>query len=77
VPPVYIGKGCEISQNAQVGPYTVLGDGCYIRSGAAVKNSILWAEVTVGRGLTVQNSILGEGVAINKNVNNDLLVSEN
>jgi NDP-sugar pyrophosphorylase family protein len=41
-----------------------------------VKNSILWAEVTVGGGLTVQNSILGEGVAINKNVNNNSLASE-
>ena len=27
VPPVHIGKGCEISQDAQVGPYTVMGDG--------------------------------------------------
>ena len=76
VPPVHIGKGCEISQDAQVGPYTVLGDGCHIRSGAVVKNSILWAEVTVGEGLTVKNSILGEGVAINKNVNNNSLASE-
>ena len=76
VPPVHIGKGCEISQDAQVGPYTVMGDGCRIRSGAVVKNSILWAEVTVGGGLTVQNSILGEGVAINKNVNNNSLASE-
>jgi NDP-sugar pyrophosphorylase family protein len=41
-----------------------------------VKNSILWAEVTVGGGLTVKNSILGEGVAINKNVNNNSLASE-
>ena len=76
VPPVHIGKGCEISQDAQVGPYTVLGDGCHIRSGAVVKNSILWTEVTVGEGLTVKNSILGEGVAINKNVNNNSLASE-
>ena len=76
VPPVHIGKGCEISQDAQVGPYTVMGDGCHIRSGAVVKNSILWTEVTVGEGLTVKNSILGEGVAINKNVNNNSLASE-
>ena len=76
VPPVHIGKGCEISQDAQVGPYTVMGDGCRIRSGAVVKNSILWAEVTVDRGLTVKNSILGEGVAINKNVDNNSLPSK-
>ena len=62
--------------DAQVGPYTVLGDGCRIRSGAVVKNSILWAEVTVNEGSTVENSILGEGVAINKNVNNNSFVSK-
>ena len=76
VPPVHIGKGCEITQDAQVGPYTILGDRCHIRSGAVVKNSILWADVTVGRGLTVQNSILGEGITINKNVNNNSIASE-
>ena len=76
VPPVHIGKGCEISQYAQVGPYTVLGDGCHIRSGAVVKNSILWANVTVDRGLTVQNSILGEEIVISKNINNNSIASE-
>jgi NDP-sugar pyrophosphorylase family protein len=76
MPPVHIGKDCEISQDAQVGPYTVLGDGCHIRSGAVVKNSILWSEVTVGGGFTVQNSILGKGVTVNKNVKNNSLVSE-
>ena len=76
VPPVHIGKGCEISQDAQVGPYTVLGDGCHIGSGAVVKNSILWAEVTVDQGLTIQNSILGEGGSINKNVDNNSLPSK-
>ncbi len=76
VPPVHIDKDCEISQDAQVGPYTVLGEGCHIQSGAVVKNSILWADVSVSPGLTVQNSILGEGVSINKNVNNNSLPSE-
>jgi len=73
VPPVHIGKDCEISQDAQVGPYAVLGDGCRVRSGAVVENSILWSGATVGGGLTVKNSIIGEGVAIDKNVKDDSL----
>jgi len=64
VPPVHIGKDCEISNNAQVGPHAVLGDGCRLRSGAVVENSILWEGATIGSGTTVQNSIIGKGVAI-------------
>ena len=64
VPPVHIGENCEISQDAQVGPYVVLGDGCRVRSGAVVKNSILWKGATIGNNCSVQNSIIGEGVAI-------------
>jgi NDP-sugar pyrophosphorylase family protein len=69
VPPVHIGKSCEISQDAQVGPYAVLGDGCRVRSGAVVENSILWAGVTVGNNSSVKNSIVGEGVAIDSENN--------
>lgn len=64
VPPVHIGKDCEISNDAQVGPHVVLGKGCRIRSGAVVENSILWEGATIGSGATVQNSIIGKDVAI-------------
>ena len=64
VPPVHIGKDCEISNDAQVGPHAVLGNGCRLRSGAMVENSILWEGVTIGSGATVKNSIIGRGVAI-------------
>lgn len=76
VPPVHIGKDCEISQDAQVGPYAVLGDGCRLRPGAVVENSVLWPGATIGNGVTVQNSIIGEGVAIDKNVKDHSLASE-
>jgi NDP-sugar pyrophosphorylase family protein len=69
VPPVYIGKNCEISQDAQVGPYAVLGDGCRVCSGAVVKNSILWTGVTAGNNCSVQNSIVGEKVFIDSGTN--------
>ena len=78
IPPVHIGKNCEISQDAQLGPYAVLGDGCRIRSGSVVENSILWPEATVGNNSSVQNSIIGEGVAIDSGINvKDRLMSSN
>ena len=64
VPPVHIGKDCEISNDAQVGPHAIIGNGCRLRSGAMVENSILWEGATIGSGATVQNSIVGKGVAI-------------
>lgn len=68
VPPVHIGRDCEISNDAQVGPHAVLGDGCRLRSGAVVENSILWEGATIGSDATVQNSIIGKEVAIDNGV---------
>ena len=42
----------------------MLGDGCRLRSGAVVKNSILWEGATIGSDATIQNSIIGKNVAI-------------
>jgi NDP-sugar pyrophosphorylase family protein len=64
VPPVHIGRDCEISNDAQVGPHAVLGDGCRLCSGAVVENSILWEGATIGSDATIKNSIIGKSVAI-------------
>ena len=64
IPPVHIGKNCEISQEAQVGPYAVIGDGCRIRPGAIVENSILWSDATIGNDSTIKNCIISRGACI-------------
>ena len=64
VPPVHIGRDCEISNDAQVGPHAVLGDGCRLSSGAVVENSILWEGATIGSDASIKNSIIGKSVAI-------------
>ena len=40
--PVIIGHGCRIEPGAQLGPYAVIGDGWTVRSGARVRDSVLW-----------------------------------
>tara|TARA_Y100000590_G_scaffold89601_1_gene100823 strand:+ start:258 stop:1250 length:993 start_codon:yes stop_codon:yes gene_type:complete len=75
-PPVHIGKDCRITQEAQIGPNAVLGKNCYLHKGAVVKNSILWPGVTVNTGCTIENSVIGMGTVITKNVKDDLLAPE-
>ena len=75
-PPVHIGKDCKITQEAQIGPNAVLGNNCYLHQGAVVKNSILWPGVTVNTGCTIENSVIGMGTVITKNVKDDLLAPE-
>jgi NDP-sugar pyrophosphorylase family protein len=75
IPPVQIGNACEIAQDCQVGPHVVMGDGCRIRSGAVVENSVLWEGVTIGSGATVQNSIVGASVENGEQVKDGILSS--
>ncbi len=58
-PPVFIGEGCHIDETAKVGPYTVLGNGCTIKEGAVVSDSVCWDGATVGAFSEVYSSTLG------------------
>lgn len=65
IPPVHIGLDCQISGNAQVGPYATLGDHCRLKHGAVVENSVIWNDVEIGVDATVRNSVISHGVTIN------------
>lgn len=58
LPPVFIGRDVRIAAGAQVGPYAVLGDGCRIESGAHVRDSLLWDNVVVESGASIDGSII-------------------
>jgi len=66
--PSYIGENVFL-ENALIGPYSVIGDGCSI-SGASVENSILLSDVSVGKNSSVRGCIvcseanIGQGVSI-------------
>jgi len=59
IPPVWVGAGCQIAENARIGPYTVLGDKVIVDSNAVVEHSVVWDRAVVGADATVRDSILG------------------
>lgn len=67
VPPVLIGRDCNIAKDTQIGPYAVLGNGCDVRHGAIIEHSVCWDKVTIGAGATVRASVLAHQVTIADN----------
>jgi mannose-1-phosphate guanylyltransferase len=41
-PPVYVGAGCEIAPRVRLAGPAVLGAGCRVGEGAAIRDSVLW-----------------------------------
>ena len=66
--PCLIGKGCTIEGEAQIGPYTVIGDRAHIASQAVLKNCILFNNVTVGKNVHLSNCILGANGNVKENI---------
>lgn len=58
-PPCLIGKGCAISAGAEIGPYTVVGDGARISPKAVLKDCTLFENAAIGRNVHLSNCILG------------------
>jgi mannose-1-phosphate guanylyltransferase/phosphomannomutase len=65
ISPVVIGKNCKIKGEAQVGPYTVLGDNCIIDDKVIIHRSILWDNVYVGRESRLNACTVGSHTTIN------------
>lgn len=64
IPPVHAAADVVVDASATVGPNVVLGRGCSIGAGAAVRESVLWERVSVGAGAIIEEAILASGVTI-------------
>ena len=64
IPPVLVDRDCHIAENSKIGPYSVIGPNCKIKSGAVVENSILWEGVTIGAGSTIKSSVIAQNKTI-------------
>ncbi len=58
-PPVFIGESAEISDGADLGPYTVVGDGCFIGEKAFVRGSIMLNKSAALRGADISGAVMG------------------
>ena len=64
--PVYIGKNTIIAENTYIGPYTSIGNHCYLSS-VEVENSVIMDEVKLQDiGARIEGSIIGSGTQIVK-----------
>ena len=76
IPPVLVGRNCHIAENSKIGPHSVIGPNCKIKSGAVVENSILWEGVTIGAGSIVKGSVITQNRTIgnDKNINDESII---
>ncbi|GAC1393575.1 MAG: NDP-sugar synthase [Vulcanimicrobiaceae bacterium] len=61
IAPVHLDRDVVIEDGAQVGPNVVLGKGCRIANGAAIRDSVLWENVVVGADAHIEESIIASG----------------
>jgi mannose-1-phosphate guanylyltransferase len=64
IPPVFVGRNVRVAPDAKIGPYTVLGDDCEVRSGAVVADSLLWDGVVVEAGARLDWAIVASRARI-------------
>ncbi|MFL0195235.1 sugar phosphate nucleotidyltransferase [Clostridium sp. WILCCON 0269] len=62
--PVYIGSGSKIYNNAQIGPYTVLGENNIISPDATIKRSILFNNCYIGDKAQIRGAVLCKKVQV-------------
>ncbi len=67
--PVHIGKNCLIKDNADLQPYTFIGNGCIIGEETAIKRSVIGKNSVIGRNTNCTGSVVCSNVRIKNRVN--------
>jgi mannose-1-phosphate guanylyltransferase len=63
-PPVFLGADATIDPQAEVGPYSVIGNNSRIEAGACVKGTVAWDGVVVYSKANVIDAILASNVRV-------------
>lgn len=62
--PVYVGENVTIGEDAVVGPYTVLDDGCTLGARAKVRQSVLLPDAYVGSWCELRGALVCAGASL-------------
>lgn len=64
--PSYVGADCVIGRGARIGPRSILSKNVKVKSGATVRGTILFEDVSLEENCKVENSVIGESTRIGK-----------
>lgn len=62
----YVGPGCRVEAGAEVGHGAVLTGEVAVRSGARVRDSVLWKGVEIGEEAVVEGALLADNVVVGR-----------
>jgi NDP-sugar pyrophosphorylase family protein len=63
-PPVAFPADIDLRATSTIGPEVIVGEGCELAEGVRIVQSVLWPRVRVGRGVTIERSIIMNDVTI-------------
>ena len=66
--PVALETGVSIGEKSIIGPYAILGKNVTVGKEVRIKNSVIFADVTIGDYASIDGAIIGEAAKIGKNV---------
>ena len=64
----------RIEEGVRFSEWACIGKGCLLKKGCRLHQSVLWENVTVERGVSVLNSIVGNGVWVTKSIQNEIII---
>ena len=65
--PFYIHPEAGIEEGADLSGWVCLGKGCLLKKGCRVHNSVLWEDVLVEPGVSINQAVVGSGVRVTEN----------
>ncbi|MBV8363080.1 MAG: NDP-sugar synthase [Candidatus Eremiobacteraeota bacterium] len=61
IPPVHLDEDVQIADGARIGPNVVVGRGCKIATATNIRDSVLWNNVIIEEGATIDEAIIASG----------------
>ena len=66
IPPVYLGNNITVEDGAVIGPYTVLGDACFVGRNANIRKSVAGDGAFFGEDALVSDGVICDGASVRK-----------